>query len=435
MATSTATLLIRYNPWLVEPNRQVELISNRLPSPFIPRHHETPLNSKHVLLVVGPRQAGKSTLLLNLAMKTGRPLVIVNAEEPAFRGLCGSPAGFLEWLDREVIDCPALLVFEEIQHLREAGLFLKGLIDLGSEHLIAATGSASFHLLAQTRESLAGRAVRVTLLPFSHAELLAAEDTPTRIAETKVMRQLWHRQLRYGSYPEVWLSSEPEAELARLVEAFVIRDASDLFRVENLDAFRTILRQVGADTGNLVNLSAWAAEAGVTRDTASRYLTMMEETHLIRRVRPFLGGKRAEIKAAIKPYYLDCGLRNAVFGGFRAPEDRADGGALAETFVFGELAKHIGLLDSIRYWRTRNGAEVDFVLDLGSRRIGIEVKLGALKQPKVTRGAREFIKAYQPDRLIVVNASLRAEKTLEGTTVEFCQPWEIARIVGSNQPC
>ncbi len=426
---SASVLLLVHNPWLAEPARQAELVAKRLPETCVARAASVELRSDRVVVVVGPRQAGKSTLLMEAALRHDRPLVLVNAEEPAFRELCRSPAGFLHWLREEVVDVPATLLFEEIQHLAEAGLFLKGLVDLHTPHLLAATGSASYHLRARTRESLAGRADRITLLPFSHAELLGHERPVTRIAAEQEARRIWERHLRFGGYPEVWLADRPEAELARLVEAFLIRDASDLFRVTNLDGFRTVLRLAAADTGSLVNLSAWAAEAGIARDTASRYLDLLEKTHVVRRLRPFLGGRRAEIKAARKVYFLDCGLRNAVFGGFAPAGERADGGALAETFVAVEVARHLGLTDKLAYWRTRNGAEVDFVVERGGRLLAIEVKLGALRRRRIPRSAREFIKAYHPDALLMVNAELRETERVEGVEVRFCRPWEVASIL------
>ncbi len=428
----TAALLLQYNPWLRDPHRQAELIAARLPSPLIAREPMPELRTDRVLLVIGPRQAGKSTLLLELARRQTRPVVVVSCEEPAIRARCRSAGELLLWLAAEVIDIPALLILEEIQHVDDAGLLLKGLADSHSGHSVAATGSASYQLRARTRESLAGRADRVLLLPLSHAELAHEARSLPLAARHVAGRELWMRQLRYGGYPAAWLSNNPEAELARLAEAFVLRDASDLYQVEHLDAFRTLMRLAALDTGQIVNLASWASEAGIARDTASRYLDLLEESHLVRRVRPFLGGKRAELKSATKVYYLDNGLRNALFGGFGAVADRADGGALAESWVFAEIAKCTGLLDSVRFWRTRGGAEVDFVVDRPTgERFGIEVKLGALNEPRLSRGARAFIEAYRPTRFLLVNDGLSQVVDVDGVPVHFCRPWDLPHLLGS----
>jgi predicted AAA+ superfamily ATPase len=423
-------LLLVHNPWLAEPARQAEMLRARLPTPFLPRTARPEPSEERAIVVVGPRRAGKSTLLLDVAHRQPLPVVVVNAEEPAVRALCSSPAGFVRWLRDEVLEGPALLIFEEVQHLAEAALFLKGLVDLRTGHRVAATGSSSFHLRSRTRESLAGRADRITLLPLSLAEAVAGASGP-RIARESRAAGAWQRQLAYGGYPSVWLAQKPELELARLVEAFVLRDASDLHRVADLDSFRTILRLAATDQGSLVNVSTWASEAGVARDTVGRYLEILEQSHVVRRVGAFLGGKRAEIKASVKVFFLDCGVRNALLGTFAAADRRADAGALAEGWALGEIAKTIGLLDTVRYWRTRNGAEVDFVVSRGGRSLAIEVKHGALREPRLSRAAREFAALYRPGRLLVVNRELRHETEVEGVPVSFCRPWDLARLLGA----
>ncbi len=415
-----------YNPWLAFPERQAELLAQRLPDPFVERSVSVHPRPGRVTLVVGPRQAGKSTLLMDMARRQPRPVVVLNVEEPAIRTLCHSPGELAIWLQRSVGD-EAFVILEEAQHLDEPGLFLKGLVDLRSRHLICATGSSSYHLRARTRESLAGRAERVKLLPFSLDELVG--QTPNALSRRTRGAEVWKRQLRFGGYPSIWSAPQPEAELARLAEAFVLRDASDLYAVRDLGAFRILLGFIAADAGSLVNVSGWANEAGVSRDTINRWVELLVETHLVVRLRPFLGGKRAELKSTTKVFFLDCGLRNALFGGFGPADNRADRGALAETWVLGEVAKATGLLDTVRFWRTRHGAEVDFVVDRGATRIAIEVKAGALKRPTLSRAARTFIELYAPARFVVVNAELEADAEHAGVPVHFRPPWALRAML------
>src|SRR4029079_14047811 len=116
--------------------------------------------------------------------------------------------------------------------------------------------------------------------------------------------------------------------------------------------------------GNLVNLSEWAALTSVSNDTVAEYCRLLEETHLIRLVRPFGGGKRAEITSARKVFLLDNGIRNQLFGGFQSAEERPDRGALLENLAFTEPAKTVHpLLDGLSTWRSKAGAEVDFIVE------------------------------------------------------------------------
>src|SRR5690606_12764578 len=114
--------------------------------------------------------------------------------------------------------------------------------------------------------------------------------------------------------------------------------------------------------GDLANLSEWARILGIATTTVAEYVNILEETHIVRRLRPFIGGKRAELTQTPKVYVVDNGLRNALAGGFEPLERRTDTGKLLENWVFSELNKPFPEPGEVRYWRTRSAAEVDFVL-------------------------------------------------------------------------
>lgn len=233
----------------------------------------------------------------------------------------------------------------------------------------------------------------------------------------------------FGSYPTILTSGDPRAELATLVEAFVVRDASDRFRIRHTAALRKILELAASQVGNLANLSEWAALSNVSNDTVADYCRLLEETHLLRLVRPFVGGKRAEITSARKVYFLDNGIRNQLFGGFQPTAERADRGALLEGFVFTELAKTVHpLLDGLSTWRSKAGAEVDFVVEHQGRLLAVEVKAGE-SRGSVSRSARSFIEAYGPEQLLVVNRAAWPEVSVDATRVRFVRVDELAGAV------
>lgn len=408
------------NPWLRgEP--LADWFVRYLPAPYVPRHLELFADHRAVL-VVGPRQAGKSTLIWKTLAQKERPALLLNCEDPSIRTWLRSPSLFLADLEELAPDVPALF-FEEVQFLSDAGLFLKGLVDLRTGKEIYATGSSSFDLEAKTRESLAGRARRHLLLPLSIAEVDEAREGPDEGRGTELRRlelaEKIERLLVFGSYPAVHLSSAPQEELASLVEAYVVRDASDRFRIRHVAALRKLLELAASQVGNLCNFSEWGAIAGVSQDTVAEYCRLLEETHVLRLLRPFIGGKRAELVKAPKCYFLDNGVRNQVFGGFAAAAGRTDRGALVENLVFTELAKHLNpLLDTLRFWRTKSKAEVDFVLERQGRRMALEVKAGDARG-KVSRSARSFIEAYHPERFVIVHGGDRESSSLEATRVSF----------------
>ncbi len=413
----TFQVLMGHNPWLLDRDAWQQTLHNHLPKRFIPRHLISPLEcaKNKINLVIGPRQSGKSTLIWHYLTTISQPFLLINCEEPSCRELCHSPAVFLANIKDIANPIPGLF-FEEIQHLPEAALFLKGLVDLKPNVPIFVTGSASFLLRSKTRESLAGRAVRHQLLPFGMAELWA-EELPKLIAEEKAA-QTWMELLIWGGYPEVVLNQNKQAILAQLVESFVLRDASDMYRIKRPDAFRKLLTLAASQIGNLVNFSNWADSVGVSVNTVIEYVNLMAESHLVKLVPPFVGGKRAEITSTPKIFFFDNGLRNLLFGGFASANQRADYGALTENLIFTELCKHTNpLLDTILYWRSSSAAEVDFIIRTAEKLIAIEVKAGALKRPKVSRSLRSFIQAYKPDKVLILNETL-VDDSLE---IEGCR--------------
>lgn len=413
------------NRWL-ESEPRAAWVARHVPADFIPRRLRLE-SDERVTLVVGPRQSGKSTLIWKTLAEGEGETLLVNCEEPALRDWLTSPAAFLADLEEWLGEIPDLF-FEEIQHLSEAGLFLKGLVDRRLGRRLFATGSSSFDLEAATRESLAGRARRYLLLPLSIAEVGATfpGSKPVRAAKLK---EAVERLTTFGGYPSVWSAAAPEERLASLVEALVVRDASDRFRIKNTAAFRRILELAASQVGNLVNFSEWASLVGVSNDTVAEHVRLMEETHILRLVRPFIGGKRAELTSARKVYFLDNGFRNQLFGGFGALAKRADQGALVENLAFTELAKSTHpLLDTISFWRSTSGAEVDFVVRHQGRLLAIEVKAGDT-HGRITRSATSFIDAYAPELLLFVHTGSRIEARRGTTDIRFLPLAELASAV------
>jgi uncharacterized protein len=427
MNDSLLRLITADNPWLEDPARAPEVFARHLPDSWRPRRaaytERWPISGKaHV--VIGARQVGKSSLIWRWCQERGAPPLLLSAEEPAIQEWARQPALAAQDLS-ELVSPGTPILLEEAQHLGEAGLFVKGLIDRRLPNPLFVTGSSSFHLLARTRESLAGRAVRVRLPPLSLHELTLADTDDPPLIRRRRAREVARRMAVLGGYPEVWSSETPAVVLARLVDAFVMRDASDLFRIRNLGAFRKLLSLLAGQSGSLVNLTEWAGICGVSRPTIESYLEILVETHLAHALRPFVGGKRAELTGHAKVYLADNGVRNLIANALQAFDDRLDRGPLFESWVAAELMKHLDPLhpaDTLHYWRSRAGAEVDFVLTRPDGLVGVEVKASAPPRPRLTRSARSFIDAYAPARFWIVNLDLVAEERVGETEVRWVGP-------------
>lgn len=382
---------------------------------------------ERAVIVVGPRQAGKSTFVWHHVEPCFPDVLLLKAEDPMARMACSSAGALADLIRRGYPELKAVFL-KEAQHLSEAGLLVKGLVDARLGVQIWVTGSSSFHLHARTRESLAGRATRLRVLPFSLPELVDHEARGLGPEGRKgTADRLLSRQLVFGSYPAVWLATDDLSRrrlLLEYIEAFVLRDASDVHRVRNVPAFRRLLGLLAMQIGSLVNLAALGAACGVDSGTIDSYLEIMDESHVVTRLRPFAGGRRRELTQATKLYFVDLGLRNALRNDFAAElAVRMDAGALFENWAFAELAKRLDLLDTLGYWRSANGAEVDFVIEHAGEVIGLEVKASRLKRPEITRSSRSFIEAYHPRRFAVLNLGLEGSAVdIGGTPVAHVTP-------------
>ena len=431
--------LLFYNPWIENPTLWADSVAKHLPEafgyPYIRRFADEITNwpqLNKINLVVGPRQCGKSTLIWHTLSTLEPNIVYINANELVLRQWCTSPSGVMQDI-QTIIEKPAALFFEEIQYVDNAGLFLKGIADLHSNIPVFATGSSSFQLHDMMRESLAGRAERIQLFPFSLNEwrkqgTKKKTGLPSKVSDQTLNNQLL-QLLVFGSYPEVCFAPKPELVLNRLVEAFIIRDASDTFRIKYVAKFRKLMALMAVQIGNLANFSSWASDTGLGVKTLENYAHILEEAHIIRLLPPFVGGRRAEIKSAPKIFFIDNGIRNLLVNQFNDFEVRADKGALFENWLFSELLKHSNYNDILYYWRSKSGAEVDFVRQQGTRLQCFEAKAGKMKQPTLSRSARSFIAAYKPHIFYIVNMSLAAEDSLENTVVRWLTPLELMEVL------
>lgn len=423
--------LKQFNPWLIQPDKAEEFIDRFLPDLYITREVEkTPLQRNRALLIVGPRQAGKSTLVWRLLHRYIPDILFLNMEDPLLKLECQPAADFIDLLRQHYSFIKAIFI-DEIQHLEEAGLFVKGLIDARLNLPIFITGSSAFHLMSKTRESLAGRATRQRLLPFSMSELMGHAHPANPVAARHTGDQIVAHQLIYGSYPAVYLAKNPDEKnmlLNDLVEALILKDVSDLFRIKRVDAFRKLLTLLAGQIGQMMNFSELASICQVDVGTIRSYVEILEESHVVKIVPPFAGGKRREIIGAPKVFFLDNGIRNQLLNNFSPALDlRTDRGQLLENWVFTEIYKSAPLPAVIKFWRSKAGAEVDFIIEHAGKSYGLEVKYTLLKQSKLSRSVRSFLDVYQPEKFALLNSSLEQKVNVADREVNFITPCGLSR--------
>ena len=320
-----------------------------------------------VWLFLGPRQVGKSSLLRRCAEPDRQ---IVNLDDLATRGRAHrDPALF-------AADLRLPLLIDEIQYAPALLSAIKQLADRPTTPpgAIWLTGSQSFEVMQGVRESLAGRVAVLNLFGLSDEEKGTAPTTPKEAFE-----RIWST-----SFPKLQGVSGTDAVdlyLSSYLQTYIERDVRELLGIQKRREFEIFVRMCALRTGQVLNTVEIARDAGISPNTAKEWISLLEDSFLIRLVHPHHTNRTLRMIKSPKLYFLDAGLA-AWLAGWRDPETlrlSPMAGAIYETQVFGELlrhSRHRAREVDITYWRTRDGEEIDFLVEAAGRICPIEVKMG-----------------------------------------------------------
>ncbi len=328
------------------------------------------LNKGKILILLGPRQVGKTSILLKVKEK------IVGRD---FYGLGDDMVinNLLNSLDLEKIknffNGFTTIIIDEAQRIKNIGLALKLMIDNIEEINIIVSGSSSFKLLSKVGEPLTGRYKLFLLFPLSMLELKNQYDN------SFIIRNL-DNFLIYGTYPEVLTTAdinEKREILINLRDSYLFKDIFELDNIKNSDKLSDLLRLLAFQIGKEVSLNELSNNLGIAKQTVARYLDLFEKMFIIKKVRGFSRNLRNEIRKTARYYFLDNGIRNSLIMNFNDLVFRDDIGMLWENFLFSERLKYITykkIFSNIYFWRTHTKKEVDYVEERDGKLFGYEFK-------------------------------------------------------------
>ena len=376
-------------------------------APAIARHVQnkiaTALQDTRVVLIIGPRQAGKTTLA-KLHTSSERPYITL--DDPATLAAARSdPAGFVRGLKRAVID--------EVQRVPDLLLAIKESVDKDqAPGRFLLTGSTNLMALPLVADSLAGRLEVITLLPLAQAELAGTPgDLLDRLFDgiglpavvNPVVGDTLMEIVLKGGYPEALRrtsASRRQAWLQDYVALILDRDVRDIANIDQLDRMPRLLDVLAAHVGQLVNHSSYGAALGLTVPTAQKYVSILERLFLVRQVPPWSHNAVTRLTKTPKLHFLDSGLLASLRDTTAAQlqknrvAERTAWGPLLESFVVAEVLKLTTWSDKrlrISHFRTKEQDEVDLVIeDRRGRVIGIEVKASTTVRAQDLRGLRKL---------------------------------------------
>lgn len=344
---------------------------------MIPRSIEIQplLNPNKVLILYGPRQVGKTTLVRHvLSRKPVFPGGIIEQtgdDQPFANTFSQCDLHFL----KSTIPQDSLLFIDEAQRIPNIGQALKLLVDnIRGVHVIA-TGSSSFDLLQSAGESLTGRKTVINLFP------ICIQEARSHYNSINLPRHL-PDFLRFGMYPAVLTAttySEKEAIIRELAGSYLLKDILDFDKIKNSSKIFDVLRLLAFQIGSQVSLQEIGNSVGIDKNTVARYLDLLEKSFVLYRLDGFSRNLRKEVSKMSKYYFYDLGIRNALIANFNPMKLRNDHGQLWENFIVMERIKHQSYSkQSVNnyFWRTWDKKELDWVEESGGKLRGYEFKWG-----------------------------------------------------------
>lgn len=313
------------------------------------------MKDNKVLILLGPRQAGKTTILQMLAAELPQEIRWWNGDEPDHRIQLRNPSSTVL---RSMIGTAKYAFIDEAQRIENIGLCIKLIVDNIKGVKVVVSGSSALELANKINEPLTGRKWEFRLFPFSHNELLAHYG-----AENE--RRLLERRMIYGYYPDVVNNPGDESNILReLAGSYLYKDILTWERIQKPDKLERLVQALALQMGSEVSYMELGQICGIDNETVEKYIALLEKAFIVFRLTSFSRNLRNELKKSRKVYFYDNGIRNALIKQFGPLELRSDAGALWENFLISgrlKLISNLGNDPNLYFWRTHSQQEIDYI--------------------------------------------------------------------------
>jgi uncharacterized protein len=363
---------------------------------FLHQRIEKQMNRGKAIVVMGPRQVGKTTLIESLLAT--RNYLLLSGDDPLTRSILTEPNTAQI---KSIVGKYPYIFIDEAQRIPGIGLTMKIITDRFKDVQLLVSGSSSFDLSASINEPLTGRKWEYLLYPVSW------EEYEQHHGYLEAERNLENR-LNFGFYPDVLNHVGDEIEVLRnLVSSYLYRDILAYADIRKPEVLDKLVLALSLQVGSEVNYNELAQICNVDKNTISKYIEILEKGFVVFKLGSYSRNIRNEIKTSKKIYFYDNGIRNMIIGNFDPIGLRPDKGALWENFLIAERIKQIGYKQSmarVYFWRTTQQQEIDFVEDVGGNIAGFEFKW---QSRKGHRPPKSFTEAYQAEVKLIDRTNFR----------------------------
>jgi len=391
------------------------------------------LDKKEITIITGARQVGKTTLIQEIHNElkiNNQKVLLLNLDNDRHTGYFITQDSLLQKIELE-IGTTGFVFIDEIQRLENAGRYMKGIYDRNIPYKFVLTGSGSIELKEKIQESLAGRKRIFEMTPVNFIEFVnyktnyKYENRLPLFFETEpdFTYDLLREYLNFGGYPRIVtenLISEKLKIIQEIFSSYVEKDLVYLLKIERPETFELLIKILAIGTGNIINYSQIATQTNLSVPTVKKYLWYAEKTFSINKVSPYYTNALKEITKSPVYFFTDLGLRNYALGNMGNLSLNEQFGFVFQNYIYKTLRELLRWKNyKIHFWRTKEKAEVDFVVDMQTDLLPIEVKYGEIKKPTVSRSFRSFIEKYKPEKALIINRKLSESIKINQTDVVF----------------
>jgi uncharacterized protein len=345
---------------------------------------EEVFNLGKAIVLIGPRQVGKSTLIKEILNKKG-PYLFLDGDDFTIQQQLETPN--TELLKR-LVGQHTIVFIDEAQRIKNIGITSKIIIDQFPHIQLILSGSSALDLNNEINEPLTGRKWEYNLFPISMIELHGTQGF------LKTHQQLEDRII-YGMYPDVLnFPNKANQVLKTLINSYLYKDVLALTGIKKPDVLQKLTQALALQIGNEVSYNELSLLLGINKETVSNYIDILEKSYVVFKLNPFSRNIRNEIKTNRKIYFYDTGLRNALISNFNPLDLRIDKGALWENFIIAERIKKLAYQKNYTntyFWRTAQQQEIDWVEDVNGNIHAYEFKWQAKSKVKIPKN---FIETY-----------------------------------------